>query len=81
MGCRYRTQNPVQLEAVIVKLIELVSTALVIGTLFVGLPGCEQQKGPAENAGETIDQAVEGAGQKVEEAGDRIQDATTPGNN
>ena len=63
------------------KLVEIVSTALVIGTLFVALPGCEQQKGPAENAGATIDQAVEGAGQKVEQAGDSVQDATTPGNN
>ena len=69
------------MEAVIVKLVEIVSTALVIGTLFVALPGCEQQKGPAENAGEAIDHAVEGAGQKMEEAGDRIQDATTPGQN
>ena len=63
------------------KLVEIVSTALVMGALFVALPGCEQQKGPAENAGETIDQAVEGAGQKMEEAGDSVQDATTPGNN
>jgi hypothetical protein len=52
-----------------------------MGALFVALPGCEQQKGPAENAGETIDNAVEGAGQKVEEAGDSVQDATTPGKN
>lgn len=81
MGCRYRAQNPVQLEAVIVKLVEIVSTALLMGALFVALPGCEQQKGPVENVGETIDQAVEGAGQKVEEAGDSIQDATTPGKN
>ena len=81
MGCRYRAQNPVQLEAVIVKLAVIVSTALVMGVLFVALPGCEQQKGPAENAGETIDHAVEGAGQKVEQAGDSLQDATTPGNN
>ncbi len=63
------------------KLAVIVSTALVIGALFVALPGCEQQKGPAENAGETIDNAVESAGQKVEEAGDSIQDATTPGKN
>ena len=63
------------------KLAIIVSTALVMGALFVALPGCEQQKGPAENAGETIDNAVESAGQKVEEAGDSIQDATTPGKN
>ena len=67
--------------AVIVKLVEIVSTALVMGALFVALPGCEQQKGPAENGGESIDQAVEGADPKMEEAGDRIQDATTPDQN
>ena len=81
MGCRCIAQNPVELEAVIVKLVEILSTALAMGAFFVALPGCEQQKGPAENAGETIDHAVEGAGQEIEQAGDRIQDATTPDKN
>lgn len=81
IGCRCIAENPVPLETDIVKLVEIVSTALVIGALCVALPGCDQPKGPAENAGAKIDNTVQGAGQKVEKAGDSIQDATTPGKN
>ncbi|WP_020505192.1 hypothetical protein [Lamprocystis purpurea] len=63
------------------KFVEIVSTALVMGTLFVALPGCEQQKGPAENAGQAVDNTVQSAGQKIENAGDKVQNATTPGRN
>ena len=53
---------------------------------FVLLGGCEQ-KGPAEKAGQKIDQAVEDtgkelpkagekAGEKLEEAGKKIEDAS-----
>jgi hypothetical protein len=63
------------------KFVEIVSTALVMSALFVALPGCEKQKGPAENAGEAVDHTVQSAGQKMEKAGDSIQDATTPGKN
>lgn len=38
------------------------------------LTGCDQD-GPAEQAGEKIDNAVEKAGDKIEEAGDQIQDS------
>jgi len=42
------------------------------------LTGCEQQ-GPAEEAGEEIDEAVEDAGEEIdeaaEEAGDAVEDA------
>jgi len=55
-------------------------------TAFIGLTAC-QEKGPAEKAGENIDNAVEDmgdkiedatddAGEKVEEAGDKIEDKT-----
>ena len=37
--------------------------------------GCDD-KGPAETAGEKIDNAVESAGEMVEDAGDKIEDAT-----
>lgn len=50
--------------------------------------GCERDQGPAEQAGEKIDQTVEEtgqqleqareqAGQKLEEAGDRLRQETT----
>jgi predicted small lipoprotein YifL len=67
------------------KLNKLALTALLL-TTFVGLTAC-QEKGPAEKAGENIDNAVEEAGDKIEdatdnagdtleEAGDKIEDKT-----
>jgi hypothetical protein len=38
-----------------------------------GFLGCEQQ-GPAEKAGETIDETMEEAGETVEETGEEIAD-------
>lgn len=66
------------------KLIESVSIVVVLsvllaGTILVTLSACEQQ-GPAEKAGEKIDNAVEKAGEQMEKAGDSIRDATKPGN-
>jgi hyperosmotically inducible protein len=69
------------------KAILVLRTALLIFA-FVGVTACEQeQDGPAERAGERIDQAVEQtkdqvsdtvekAGEKIEEAGDTIRDKT-----
>tara|TARA_R110002073_G_scaffold67043_4_gene167141 strand:- start:4270 stop:4479 length:210 start_codon:yes stop_codon:yes gene_type:complete len=39
------------------------------------LTGCEQQ-GPAEEAGENVDDAMEAAGDSMEDAADDIEDAT-----
>lgn len=52
----------------------LVTTALIFASILV-MSGCEQQ-GPAEKAGEQIDEAVESAGEKIEEAGDKIRENT-----
>jgi predicted small lipoprotein YifL len=60
-------------------------TALLLATVL-GLAAC-QEKGPAEEAGENIDNALESmgdniedatdsAGDKLEEAGDAIEDKT-----
>jgi len=49
--------------------------ALVIGALFLTLPGCQKQEGPAERAGKQVDQTVEKVGQQIEKAGENIQDA------
>lgn len=67
------------------KLNTLALSALLL-TTFIGLTAC-QEKGPAEKAGESIDNAVENmgdkiedatdeAGGKLEEAGDAIEDKT-----
>ncbi|MDZ7750617.1 MAG: hypothetical protein U5S82_02890 [Gammaproteobacteria bacterium] len=49
------------------------------GALLLNLAGCEEQ-GPAEEAGEEIDQMVEegreGAGEAAEEAAEKLEEAT-----
>ncbi len=59
-----------------IKLGKIIGTALVIGVMFVTLPACQKQEGPAESAGKEVDKAADKVGQKVEKAGDKIQDVT-----
>ncbi|MCB1859328.1 MAG: hypothetical protein KDI63_13695 [Gammaproteobacteria bacterium] len=51
---------------------------ILIGIFMATLMACEQQ-GPAERAGEKIDEAAENAGKQideaVEEAGDKLEEA------
>jgi len=47
--------------------------ALII--LSAGIAACEKE-GPAEKAGEKVDEAIEQAGDKIEEAGDKIEKKT-----
>lgn len=42
---------------------------LIAGLLAGGIVGCDQE-GPAEEAGEEIDEATEEAGEEMENAGD-----------
>ena len=56
----------------IIKLNKL-SVCLFAAMLAVGINVCE--KGPAENAGEAIDEAIEDAGEAIEDAGEAIEDA------
>lgn len=42
------------------------------------LTGCEE-KGPAEKAGEEIDEAVEDAGDAIEDAADEVEEETDDG--
>jgi uncharacterized protein YjbJ (UPF0337 family) len=52
--------------------------ALLIGVAVVGMYGCPQNDandGPAEQAGEKIDNAVDNAGDAIEDAGDKAGDA------
>jgi hypothetical protein len=52
---------------------KVTGTALVLGLLLVALSGCE--KGPAQKAGESVDDAVDKAGESIEDAGDSVRDA------
>jgi hypothetical protein len=48
-------------------------TLCFTGSLFAVI-GCEQE-GPAERAGERVDESMETAGEKMENAGENIQDS------
>lgn len=47
----------------------------VLGLGSIGLAACDES-GPAEEAGEAVDDAVESTGEAVEDAGDAAEDAT-----
>jgi hypothetical protein len=49
--------------------------AVFVMSLAFGLGACEKD-GPAERAGENIDNAVEEAGDKLEHAGDEVENKT-----
>lgn len=57
------------------KQLKLLSTVLLI-TITLSLSACDVNEGPAEKAGEKIDNAVENTGEALEKAGDEIRDKT-----
>jgi hypothetical protein len=50
---------------------------LSIAVLSFGLvtTGCEDNRGPAEKMGESIDDAIDEAGDAIEDAADEVEDA------
>jgi len=50
-----------------------IAAAIALSFAVAGLTACE--KGPAEKAGEKIDNTVNKVGNKMEEAGDKVKDA------
>lgn len=58
------------------KLARSINAALIMGVVVATLAACDMNKGPAEKAGEKLDDATEQAGEAIEEAGEKIQDAT-----
>lgn len=54
---------------------KFIAPILIAGFLISGIVGCEQQ-GPAEEAGEEIDESVEEAGEQMEEAGEQLEEKT-----
>jgi hypothetical protein len=53
----------------------LLGALFLVAVLGLGLGACER-KGPAERAGERIDETVEEAGERAEETGERIREKT-----
>lgn len=56
-------------------LLKKLGLALLVAMMAVGLVACEDDSGPAEEAGQEIDEAMEDAGEGIEEMGESIQDA------
>lgn len=48
------------------------AAAFAMGIVITALSGCE--KGPAEKAGKSIDNAVDKTGQQIDKVGDKIED-------
>jgi hypothetical protein len=46
---------------------------LAIASSFLML-GCDRNEGPAEDMGESVDEAVEDAGDAMDEAGEEVED-------
>ena len=51
-----------------------IAAAILLGVALAGLSACDN-KGPAEKAGQAIDDAAKKTGETVKEAGDKIKDA------
>ena len=56
------------------KISSLLTVVAALGMGAVILQGCEEQ-GPAESAGERLDNAAENLGDNVDDAGDNLRDA------
>ncbi|MBZ5486954.1 hypothetical protein HW452_05385 [Halomonas aquamarina] len=57
------------------QLLKLLSMVGFIALLAGGLAACDNDKGPAQSAGERIDEGIESAGESIEEAGESMQNA------
>ena len=55
--------------------LRFLTLGIILTALLLGVTACEH-KGPAERAGEKIDNAAEKAGDKMQERGDKVEDAT-----
>lgn len=55
-------------------LMKKLALALLMAAMMGGLAACDNQ-GPAEEAGESIDESMESAGESIEEMGENIEEA------
>lgn len=56
------------------KLKDKLGIMLLVAMMAFAITGCEEE-GPAEQAGEKIDNAMEDTGDAIEEAGDNVEEA------
>lgn len=53
-----------------------VASALLIATFALGVVACDDDAGPAEKTGETIDKAAEKTGEAIKEGAEKTGEAT-----
>ncbi|WP_431024519.1 hypothetical protein [Halomonas sp. H5] len=53
--------------------------AALVAMMGLGLAACEDDPGPAEEAGQNIDEAMEDAGEGVEEMGESLEESAEGG--
>ncbi len=57
------------------RILRVLGLAMVVMLMLGGLMACQDEAGPAEEAGKNIDEAMEDVGDEVEKMGESIQDA------
>lgn len=55
--------------------LKMLTWAVLTTPVAFGVMGCEKKDGPAEEAGEAIDNAADNVEDNVEEAGDEVEEA------
>ena len=55
-------------------LLKKLAMAMLLGLMAFGVVACDNDDGPAEEAGQSVDNAMDDAGDTMEEAGEDIQD-------
>lgn len=56
------------------KRVKSLGAVLIASVFLVALAGCQQDEGPAEKAGKSVDDAAQSLGKKVEDAGEAMQE-------
>lgn len=56
--------------------LKIIAAGVLAGLLLTAIPACQKKEGPMEQAGKSVDKAVESAGEQIEKAGEKIQDAS-----
>ncbi|WP_251976931.1 hypothetical protein [Salinicola avicenniae] len=55
-------------------LLKKMAMAMLLGLMAFGVVACDNDDGPAEQAGESVDDAVDDAGDAMEDTGENIQE-------
>lgn len=55
-------------------LLKKMAMAMLLGLMAFGVVACDNDEGPAEEAGESVDNAMDDAGDAMDDAGEEIQD-------